>query len=354
MNGKPTSVKPRAFRLDDSRVVYTEVGEPPPPDKGRVHVEAQADRFAAPQPAEQGEAAIDEAERGGVLKRSLVSWGGVLFSALGGLVSLAVGLWLTKLLEDLFARWVALGYLGIVLAGLLLAAMLVLLGREVFGLLRQQKIARLHLRFAEARAADNGDQARRAIGELAGLYANRPQSAAARARLADYSRQIIDGRDLVDLAERELLVGLDQDVNQAIAAAAKRVSVITAISPRAILGVIFVLAAIVHLIRRIAEIYGGRPGLFGFIKLARSVATHLAITGGMAAGDSLIQQLLGHGIAARISARLGEGVLNGLLTARVGLSAMAVCRPMPFALAPQPGVKDVAPFLFASKKSEAP
>ena len=39
----------------------------------------------------------------------------------------------------------------------------------------------------------------------------------------------------------------------------------------------------------------------------------------MAVGDSVLQQIVGHGIASRISARMGEGVLNGLLTARVGL-----------------------------------
>jgi putative membrane protein len=44
-------------------------------------------------------------------------------------------------------------------------------------------------------------------------------------------------------------------------------------------------------------------------------------------------------------------VLNGLLTARVGLSAMAVCRPMPYAVGHTPGVRDVAPFLFS--KGEA-
>ena len=66
--------------------------------------------------------------------------------------------------------------------------------------------------------------------------------------------------------------------------------------------------------------------------------------------EGLLQQVVGHGIAARLSARLGEGVLNGLLTARVGLSAMAVCRPMPFAATPAPGVNDVAPFLFGSRK----
>jgi putative membrane protein len=112
---------------------------------------------------------------------------------------------------------------------------------------------------------------------------------------------------------------------------------------------VFVVAQIVRLVRRIAEIYGGRPGLLGLVKLARSIGAHIAITGGMAVGDSLLQQLVGHGIASRISARMGEGVLNGLLTARVGLSALAVCRPAPFAVDKAPGVSEVAPFLFSGK-----
>ena len=132
--------------------------------------------------------------------------------------------------------------------------------------------------------------------------------------------------------------------------AAKRVSMVTAISPRALVDVVFVAAQALRLVRRISEIYGGRPGFFGFLKLMRSVGAHLAITGGVAVGDLLIQQVVGHGIAAKLSARLGEGVLNGMLTARVGLSAMAVCRPMPFAIEPPPGIGDVAPFLFQSDK----
>ena len=45
-------------------------------------------------------------------------------------------------------------------------------------------------------------------------------------------------------------------------------------------------------------------------------------------------------------ARLGEGVLNGLLTARIGLSAMAVCRPMPYQAEKAPNLRKVVPFLF--------
>ncbi len=56
----------------------------------------------------------------------------------------------------------------------------------------------------------------------------------------------------------------------------------------------------------------------------------------------MIQQVVGQGLAARISAKLGEGVLNGLLTARIGLAALAVCRPMPFVEAAPPTLGDVA------------
>ena len=130
----------------------------------------------------------------------------------------------------------------------------------------------------------------------------------------------------------------------------KAVSLVTTLSPRAIVDVVFVLAQAARLCRRIAEIYGGRPGLLGFLRLVRSIGAHIAITGGMAVGDSLLQQVVGHGIASRISSRMGEGVLNGLLTARVGVSALGVCRPAPFAVVPQPGVSDVAPFLFSGGK----
>ena len=65
------------------------------------------------------------------------------------------------------------------------------------------------------------------------------------------------------------------------------------------------------------------------------------MTGGIAAGDSLVQQILGHGLAARLSARLGEGVINGLLTARVGIAAIEVCRPLPFVNGKPPRLADV-------------
>ena len=123
-------------------------------------------------------------------------------------------------------------------------------------------------------------------------------------------------------------------------ASAKRVSIVTAVSPRALIDLAFVLMENLRLIRRLSQLYGGRPGLLGFMRLTRNVLVHLATTGAIAVGDSLVQQVVGHGLAARLSARLGEGVVNGLLTTRIGIAAIDVCRPMPFGAQKRPKISD--------------
>lgn len=345
--------RPRAYRLDELSMTFTgSLNEKP---VGAVVIEVTPDPYEAEAKAamaahDADEAAVEVAQKQGVIARTFLSWSGVFWSALGGLVSLSFGLWLTKLIDDLFARAPLFGAVALALAALAGVALFVLAVREISAILRQRHIAEMHIGLAHARETDDSKEARRLVLQLSQLYATRPETARARNHLRDLTHDIVDGRDLIDIAERTLVEPLDLEVRQEIATAAKRVSVVTALAPRAIIDVVFVAAQAIRLIRRIAVIYGGRPGLLGFLKLLRSIAAHLAITGGMAAGDSILQQFLGHGIAAKLSARLGEGVLNGLLTARVGLSAMAVCRPMPYAASRAPGVGDVAPFLFKTEK----
>jgi len=343
--------RPRAFRLDDHRVAV---------DDARAPLAPMATILTEPEPAPLGDdPALDLAEReveaaqgAGVAKKPRWSLATVAWVGFGGLVSLAVGLWVDSLIEALFARAQSLGAIAVAFAVLLIVGALGLLIREIVAVARQRRIAELHAALARARAADDREAARALVGRLAALYARRPETARARAEVEEARRAVIDGRDLVDVAERALLKPIDKRVQAEIAAAARRVSMVTAVSPRAILDLLFVAAQVVRLTRRVAELYGGRPGLFGFFALLRSIGAHLAITGGMAVGDSLLQQVVGHGVASRISARLGEGVLNGLLTARVGLSAMAVCRPAPFEVDKPPGVAEVAPFLFRKAKGE--
>jgi putative membrane protein len=349
MNDK--SPRPRAFRLDDRRVA---VDDGPSPLAPMATILSQRDPAAldGEAPLDVVEREVEAAQSAGVAKRRRLKLSTIAWAGLGGLVSLAVGLWVDSLIEALFARAASLGAIAVGFAILLVVGALGLLVREFVAVVRQRRIAELHAALARARAGDDRDAARALVAKLAALYLHRPETARARAEVEAARRAVVDGRDLIDVAERALLKPIDKKVQAEIAIAARRVSMVTAISPRAILDLLFVAAQVVRLTRRVAELYGGRPGLLGFFALLRSIGAHLAITGGMAVGDSLLQQVVGHGVASRISAKLGEGVLNGLLTARVGLSAMAVCRPAPFEIDKPPGVADVAPFLFRKAKGE--
>ena len=64
--------------------------------------------------------------------------------------------------------------------------------------------------------------------------------------------------------------------------------------------------------------------------MTRAVLSHLVATGAVAVGDDLLEPVLGASVLSKLSRRFGEGLVNGALTARVGLAAIEVCRPMGF------------------------
>lgn len=329
------SNRPRAFRLDAEDVATVREEAIAHAPAARVVVAEEAgDIVDAP-------TALAEPA-----PRRRAPWLGLLLSALGGLAVFGVGLWIDDLARRLFEINPALGWAALALAVVAGLALLGILTREALGVLRERKIERLRESVAEAHAANSDRAARAVVSDLDALYVRRADTARARAALAAITDDIIDGQDRLAIAERELMTPLDRRARQAVARAAKQVSLVTAVSPRALVDAAFVLYASFTLVRRIASIYGGRPGVLGFIRLGKNVAAHLAVTGGVAAGDGIIQQAMGLGLAARVSARLGEGVLNGMLTARVGLAAIDVCRPMPFNALPAPSFTEVAGHLF--------
>jgi putative membrane protein len=334
--------KPAVFRLDPEPPATPEAEAKTAPKERRAATKAVViadapDAFAPPpQPQERTQDPVLAGRRG------LSGWARLFWSAFIGLLGMAVGLWFWRLIDDLFRTSVYAGWVGLALLALAGLALIVLAAREVRGLLRLEAVTELREAAEKAAAADDGAAAKAVVARLIALQAKDPGTAAARGRMESVMGDIVDGRGLLTLADRSLMHPRDELAKAAIAAAAKRVSVVTAISPRALVDILFVAAQSVMLTRRIADIYGARPGTLGFLRLSRRILGHLAITGGVAISDSVLSQLVGHGLAARLSAKLGEGVLNGLLSARVGLAAIAACRPLPFLAGEEPKLQDVA------------
>ncbi len=244
-------------------------------------------------------------------------------------------------ITGLIARQPVLGYAAL---GLVAAFTLVLLAialKEWVAFVRLRRVDGLH-RAAEAAIA-HGDlaEARGVVTKLKGLYRGRDDTRWGLERLAERETDAFDVDTLFALTEREVLAPLDAAAVKEIEAAARQVAMVTAVVPIALADVVTALTANIRMIRRVADIYGGRSGVLGGWRLTRAVMAHLVATGAVAVGDDLIGSLAGGGMLSKLSRRFGEGVVNGALTARVGVAALEVCRPLPFGPKKRPGVSGI-------------
>ena len=256
-------------------------------------------------------------------------WGSILIGALLTLVTLWAGLAVTQLVEEFYTRSPALGWLTLGVAGLAGFAALAIIAREIWALARLRRIESIQIDAAHAINTDDSAAAKRAVVQLQGLYAGRADAQLGLKDLKQYDADIMDGRDRIKLAERYLVSPRDDDAHRIIAHASRRVTLLTTVTPTAALDILFVAALNLRMMREVATLYGGRPSTLSTFRLARMVLGHLAVTGGLALSDNLIQHVVGKGLLGRLSARFGEGAVNGILTARVGLAARDVCRPIP-------------------------
>jgi putative membrane protein len=199
----------------------------------------------------------------------------------------------------------------------------------------------LHHRANEALANNDLTAARDVTDDVVRLYSGREDTRWGRDRLKELRSDQLDASGLLALTERELLGPLDKAAQSEVEAAARQVATVTALVPLALADVVAALTANLRMIRRIAEVYGGRSGFLGSWRLTRAVLSHLVATGAVAVGDDLLEPVLGGSILGKLSRRFGEGLVNGALTARVGVAAMEVCRPLPFSAQAKPKVREI-------------
>jgi putative membrane protein len=334
MSDGPAPRQPRVFAPDDPSLV---IEAPPPPQSEQVRplgVEGNASPLTPATAPIVRPTLSDLSDRG-------FRWGALLLSAITGAVALGLATWFYRLVSLALERqdwigWTMTGLLG--LAGFAFAMILL---REIVGFSRLARLNRLRSDVTHAMATRDLKGERRAVLRLAQLYTGRPATSWALSRFRDHARDVHDPGDLLRLADRDILASIDAEARQIVTRSAKRVATVTTLSPFVAIAMGFVLVENLRLLRLLATLYGGRPGWLSVARLARMVAGHMIATGGLALTDDLLGQFLGQDILRRLSRRLGEGAFNGALTARVGVAAIEVIRPLPFIAARQPRVRDI-------------
>jgi putative membrane protein len=272
-------------------------------------------------------------------RRLLVAGGSLLLAGLLGVEA-------HDYLADLFERSVWLGSGFAIVIGVTVAGALGLIGRELISLRRLARAEHLRHDGERLLSSEVHGQAGPLVERIEHIYRGR---ADLEAPLAAFRRQasdaLSDGEQL-RLFSTVVLMPLDREAYRLVRRGARDIGALTALSPLGVLDGVVVLARTLVMLRAIARLYGVRPAAASTASLLRRGLRNVVAAGvGELVSDSAVEAA-GASLLSVLSAKAGQGVLNGLLAAKLGLAAMQLCRPLPFTRDQLPSLRQLRAELF--------
>ncbi len=136
--------------------------------------------------------------------------------------------------------------------------------------------------------------------------------------------------EILDMYDAMVLAEQDKKASQIVSKYATESAALVAISPLALADMLLVAWRNFSMIDQLAGLYGVELGYWSRIKLFKSVLVNMAAAGASELAIDAGMDLLSMDLAGKVSARAGQGVGVGILTARLGLKAMSLLRPLPW------------------------
>ncbi|MDO6445707.1 TIGR01620 family protein [Colwellia sp. 1_MG-2023] len=152
------------------------------------------------------------------------------------------------------------------------------------------------------------------------------------------------------LYSRQVLSSVDKKALDKTCKYSTESVVLVALSPIAIVDMLLMLWRNLKMIDEIANLYGLKLSYWSRIKLLKQVFINMVYAGATELIADVGTDLIGADLLGKLSARLAQGLGAGMLTARLGLKTMHLCRPIPFE-EDAPKLKDVRKQLISQIKS---
>ncbi|MBD0785532.1 TIGR01620 family protein [Vibrio sp. Y2-5] len=223
--------------------------------------------------------------------------------------------------------WLSLGWTGFIatLASLGLGA----LGRELW------KLRKLRNHFSTQEHAEalmtkdrvgKGEAFCESLAKQSGVLPTAPAYERWKNSVSDShsDAEILDMYDAMVVSEQ------DKKATQLVSKFSTEAAALVAISPLAIADMLLVAWRNFTMIDQLAQLYGVELGYWSRLKLFKSVLVNMAAAGASELVIDASMDLLSMDLAGKVSARAGQGIGVGILTARLGLKAMTLLRPLPW------------------------
>ena len=146
-----------------------------------------------------------------------------------------------------------------------------------------------------------------------------------------------DDSELLQLYSKIVLSDVDKKVIDEISKFSTEALVLVALSPVALIDMLVILWRNLRMLDKISGLYGLKLGYWSRIKLIKQVFINMAYAGASELATDFGTEMVGADLIGKISTRFAQGLGAGLLTSRLGIRAMHLCRPLPFDSSPKLG-----------------
>lgn len=162
---------------------------------------------------------------------------------------------------------------------------------------------------------------------------------------SQWQSMVNDGQtdaDVLSLFDATVVAECDRKALQAVSLSSSQAAAVVALSPLAALDMFVIAWRNIRMIDDVAACYGVELGLLSRMRLMKLVIYNLIYAGASELTLDIGLQSVGADLLGKLSARGAQGLGAGLLSARLGIKAIQLCRPLPFTQPDhQPKVSDV-------------
>ncbi|UYV20013.1 YcjF family protein [Halomonas qaidamensis] len=149
------------------------------------------------------------------------------------------------------------------------------------------------------------------------------------------------GEEIQTLLRYHLLAPRDREAQRLITRMSGETAIMVAISPLTLVDMALVAWRSLAMVDRLCRLYGLELGYASRLRLFRNVLHNMAFAGASELATDASMDMLSLDLAGRLSTRAGQGLATGLLSARLGLRAQRLCRPVAFTDEEQPKLADL-------------
>lgn len=153
-------------------------------------------------------------------------------------------------------------------------------------------------------------------------------------------------QEVLQLFDKLVLVHLDKEAQASIRRAATDTSLAVAISPFALADMLLVLWRSSRMLRELTQLYGGSIGQLRSLLMLKRLLGALFWAGSSELALDMATDVFSSELTGKLSMRAGQGMIAGLLVARVGTLVQQQLRPLPSTEKSRVSIKQLAKGLF--------